>query len=85
MERTAEQAASSLKYDVKQIKPRIVLDEHHQPAEVIIPYSDWLLIEQELDKTVAAPPFDINRLAGSLKLSEDPIEFQRRMRNEWQR
>lgn len=63
------------------------------PIAVQIGYADWLEVERALGlpasepagpngaKTDDAPA--LNRLSGELVLPEDPLEYQRRVRNEW--
>ncbi len=41
----------------------------------------------ESEEETAIPTFsekDISQLAGSINLQEDPMEYQKRMRNEWE-
>jgi hypothetical protein len=66
------------------VKKQIVLDETRNPVAVQISYEDWLVIEEQLRLgDVETEKRDISRLAGSISLSEDPVEFQRRLRSEW--
>lgn len=70
--------------NVHTIQKKIVTDENMHPVAVQIDYHDWLNIEQELDlrddknKTV-----DLACFMGILSLDEDPLEYQRRIRDEW--
>ena len=72
---------------MKAITKKIVTDENHKPIAVQIDYEDWLEIEKLLDRqklpTRGATAEDLNKHAGWLTLTEDPVEFQRRIRDEW--
>jgi hypothetical protein len=68
------------------IRKKIVTDEDHNPVEVVISYDDWLEIERLLN--IQKPEqrrVDLSRFAGTITLTEDPLEFQRRIRAEWDR
>lgn len=75
---------------MKKIRKRIVADEHMQPVAVQIDYADWL----ELERLLGLQPSgngaadsgvrDLNELAGRLELREDPLQCQKRLRNEWE-
>ena len=66
------------------IRKRIVTDEHNQPVAVQIDYEDWLEIERRLGAAEnGGAPASIDRFSGVLRLSEDPLEYQRRTRGEW--
>lgn len=68
------------------IRKRLVTDEAKHPIAVQIDYADWLKIKQLLkiedDKTVETR--SLSYYAGTIELTEDPLEFQARIRNEWQ-
>lgn len=66
-----------------EIAKKLVTDENLRPVAVQIEYSDWLKIERALG--LESPPrvTDLSRFSGVLKLTEDPLEFQKRMRSEW--
>ncbi len=72
---------------MRTISKKIVTDEANQPVAVQIDYADWLEIEKLLNQ--ASEPRKVTDLAefrGVLKkLAEDPLEFQRRIRSEWDR
>ena len=66
------------------IKRKIVTDEAMRPVAVMIDYEDWekiekLLHEQEPERTLSS----IEQFAGILHLTEDPIAYQQRVREEW--
>jgi len=54
-------------------------------------YKDWFkkpvkIILLAMDSTAEEKPeqsTDLNRFAGSLSLTEEPLEFQKRIRGEW--
>ncbi len=69
---------------MRTIKKKIILDEQMNPTAVIIDYQDWQEIERLLTaEKHLADEVDINRYAGVIKLSEDPLEFQYEIRSEW--
>jgi hypothetical protein len=66
------------------VHKKIVTDEAMRPVAVLIDYQDWQRIEQilkayELQQT----NFDLNKYAGVIKLTQDPLEYQQQMRDEW--
>jgi len=66
------------------IRKKIVTDEMHQPVAVQIDYNDWLMIERSLGLPQAEPQLtDLSRYHGVITLSEDPVLYQVRLRNEW--
>jgi len=70
----------------KKIVKKIVTDENHQPVAVQIDYADWLEIERLLDIQPPEPRrVDLSKFAGTIRITEDPLEYQRRIRSEWDR
>ena len=68
---------------IRAIKKQIVIDEEHNPVAVLINYDDWLEIELLLTLNYEEKgPVDLNQFAGTLELTEDPLEYQRRSRGE---
>jgi hypothetical protein len=69
---------------MRTIRKNVVTDEARNPIAVQIAYADWLEIEHALDlreengKTVDLSPF-----SGTIRLTEDPLEYQARIRREW--
>ncbi len=68
------------------------MDEAHRPIAVQIDYADWLELEKLLDappepgtdvSPVPRPAQDLNRFSGTMKLDEDPLRLQERLRDEW--
>ena len=69
------------------VRKKIVHDENDQPVEVLISYEDWLEIEHLLAMQKPEPRrVDLSRFAGKLRmeLTEDPVDYQRRIRDEWE-
>lgn len=70
------------------IHKHIVRDENERPVAVQVDYATWLEIERVLNgNEVTAEkdvtPTDISDLIGTIHLTEDPLAFQRRIRDEW--
>lgn len=67
------------------VSKKIVTDEAMHPVAVLIDYQDWLLIEEILKayQTQQKTNFDLNQYAGVIKLSQDPLEYQQQVRDEW--
>lgn len=61
----------------------LLTDENMQPVAVQIPYKEWLEIEIVIGKS-GQKKGQISHLAGTIKLSEDPLNYQKRVRNEWE-
>lgn len=68
---------------MRAIRKKFVTDEEHRPVAVLVDYDDWLEIERLLDLRDEEPLVDLRRFSGTIKLSEDPLAFQRRIRAEW--
>ena len=66
------------------IHKQLVTDEKGRPVGVLIPYEEWLRIEQQLGSAVAVEGgVPLRRHEGMIHLSEDPVAYQRRLRDEW--
>ncbi len=67
------------------LKKKIVTDESMRPVAVLIDYEDWEKIEQILkDYQNQDQAIGLSRFAGVLRRDgEDPLEFQHRIRSEW--
>jgi hypothetical protein len=61
----------------------ILTDENMHPVAVQIPYKEWLEIELAIGLRKKKKS-NIARFSGSLKLPEDPMKYQKRIRSEWQ-
>ena len=66
-----------------EIHKKLVTDEHLQPVAVQIDYEDWLKIEQALALNQTPKVSDLNSYRGVLRLVEEPLEYQNRIRDEW--
>ena len=66
-----------------EIHKKLVTDENLQPIAVQIDYDDWLKIEQALALKQTPEVSDLNAYSGVLRLTEDPLEYQYRIRQEW--
>ncbi|MBI4480167.1 MAG: hypothetical protein HY651_09110 [Acidobacteria bacterium] len=63
---------------------KILRDESQRPVAVQIDYADWIEIEQRLDlRTVEARSTDLSRYDGVIALTEEPLGYQARLRQEW--
>jgi hypothetical protein len=69
------------------VKKKIVTDEAMRPVAVLIDYQDWQKIEQILEayQLQQKEEFNLNKYAGVIKLTQDPLEYQQQIRDEWQR
>ena len=66
------------------IHKQLVTDEEWRPVGVLIPYEEWLRIEQQLGSAAGANGIEqLRRHEGTIRLSEDPVAYQRRLRDEW--
>jgi len=69
---------------MRKIKIKILLDQTSRPIAVEIEYSDWLEIERSLNLIDNTPRnTDLFAYEGTIKLTEDPLEYQSRIRQEW--
>jgi hypothetical protein len=65
------------------IHKMILTDENMHPVAVQIPYKEWLEIELLMSK-MQIKKSRIAHLSGTIKLTEDPLQYQRNIRDEWQ-
>ena len=67
------------------VHKQIITDKKsHEPVAVVIDYEDWLEIERLLEIKPEKPRHtDLSQFRGKLRLTEDPLEYQRRIRDEW--
>lgn len=69
---------------MRKIKKKILTDKAERPIAVQIEYSDWLEIERSLNLQAEEPRnTDLSRYEGIISLSEEPLEYQTRIRQEW--
>jgi len=68
------------------IEKRFLTDENLRPIAVVIDYETWREIERKLgDGWPEKPGADLTPFIGTLKSwPEDPVEYQRRIRDEWE-
>ncbi|MBR8837577.1 MAG: hypothetical protein DSM106950_27110 [Stigonema ocellatum SAG 48.90 = DSM 106950] len=64
---------------------KIVTDEAMRPVAVLIDYQDWQKIEQilEVHQLQQKEELNINKYAGIIKLTQDPLQYQQQIRDEW--
>ena len=66
------------------IGKKILTDESQRPVAVQIDYSDWLEIERRLNlRSEEARSTDLSAYDGGIALTEDPLDYQSRIRHEW--
>lgn len=65
------------------IHKMILTDENMRPVAVQIPYNEWLEIEIAINEK-RNKKSHIAHLSGTIKLPEDPVKYQRKIREEWQ-
>jgi hypothetical protein len=69
---------------MRKIKKKILTDSSERPIAVQIDYGDWLEIERSLKlQSEDALETDLSRYEGTISLTEDPLEYQLRIRQEW--
>ena len=64
------------------IHPKIVTNVKKRPVAVQIDYADWLKIQKILQKTKLKTETNLVKYAGSIELSEDPLKYQKSIRDE---
>lgn len=68
---------------MREIHKKIVHDEEMRPIAVQIDYEDWLEIERQLENSNQHETGDLSRYCGAIRLTEDPVKYQKRIREEW--
>jgi len=68
---------------MQRIRKKIITDEAKQPIAVQIDYTDWLKIERSLHLPQEKEVTDLSRYSGVISLTEEPLVYQTRVRNEW--
>jgi hypothetical protein len=67
------------------IHKKILLDEARNPVAVQIDYADWIEIARRLGiEGKTGESAALQRFEGTIDLTEDPLAFQERVRQEWQ-
>ncbi|MBN3878181.1 MULTISPECIES: hypothetical protein [unclassified Nostoc] len=66
-------------------KKKILTDEAMRPVAVLIDYQDWEQIEKILEahQSQQQQKFNLNQYAGVIQLTQDPLEHQQQIRDEW--
>ncbi len=64
------------------IRKKILADENNEPVAVQIDYKDWLEFEKILNLQ-PSKTIDLSEFSGSISLTVDPLEFQKKIRDEW--
>ena len=66
------------------IHKQVVTDDQGQPVSVVIPYHEWLEIERVvLNQLHGTESSKLRTHAGVIHLSQDPVVYQRQLRDEW--
>ncbi len=67
------------------LKKKIVTDEAMRPVAVLIDYQDWQKIEEILEayQLQQKEELNLNQYSGVIKLTQDPLEYQQQIRDEW--
>jgi hypothetical protein len=69
---------------MRKIKKKILTDSAERPVAVQIDYADWLEIERSLNlQGEDTRELDLSRYEGIITLSEEPLGYQWRIRQEW--
>jgi hypothetical protein len=68
-------------------KKKIVTDEAMRPVAVLIDYQDWEKIEKileayQLQQVQQEEDFNLNTYASAIQLTQDPLEYQKKIRDE---
>ena len=70
--------------EMHKIGKKILRDESQRPIAVQIDYSDWLEIERCLSlRSEEARSTDLSSYEGVIQLTEEPLTYQSRIRQEW--
>ncbi|MEG3975038.1 hypothetical protein QT970_10505 [Microcoleus sp. herbarium8] len=67
------------------IRKQLVTDEAMRPVAVLIDCEDWQKFEQLLETPIVQTKENSNfaKYAGVIKLTQDPLEYQKQIRDEW--
>jgi hypothetical protein len=69
---------------MRKIRKKILTDKAERPVAVQIDYSDWLEIERSLKlQGEDARNTDLSAHEGVINLTEEPLGYQSRIRQEW--
>ena len=73
-----------MEHRMRKIRKKILTDGTKRPIAVQIDYADWLEFERSLNvRGVEARATDLSRWEGVISLTEEPLEYQTRIRQEW--
>lgn len=67
------------------VNKKVVTDEAMRLVAVLIDYQDWQRIEQILEayQLQQKEEFTLNKYAGTIKITQEPVEYQQQIRDEW--
>ena len=66
------------------IHKQVMTDDHGRPVSVVIPYAEWLEIERLLEPQRSGAEGDtLREHAGVIHLHQDPVAYERQVRDEW--
>ncbi len=66
------------------VHKQLVTDEEERPIRVLIPYEEWMRIEQQLGSALGPMrPSNSSVMKASFICRKTPIAYQRRLRDEW--
>lgn len=69
---------------MRKIRKKILKDNAERPIAVQIEYTDWLEIERSLNLQGEDPQStDLSNYQGIITLTEEPLGYQARIRQEW--
>jgi hypothetical protein len=69
---------------MRKIRKKILTDSSERPIAVQIDYTDWLEIERSLNLESDDPRnTDLSSYEGIITLTEEPLGYQARIRQEW--
>lgn len=67
------------------IHKKVLLDDAMNPVAVQIDYADWVDIARRLGiEPKSGESTSLRRFEGAITMTEDPMAFQARVREEWQ-
>ena len=67
------------------IHKKVLLDDAMNPVAVQIDYTDWVDIAKRLEiEPKSGESTSLQQFEGAISMTEDPLAFQARMREEWQ-
>lgn len=82
--RLVRQNSGREKIYMRKIRKKILTDNAERPIAVQIDYTDWLEIERSLNlQGDDTRDTDLSSYEGIITLSEDPLGYQSRIRQEW--